>query len=327
MSNYPKPSAEQLFDIYRRAVTIKLNDERVIKEMMSGKLVTPYYSPRGQEIIPSALSINLTDDDYICTIYRGTHDMIAKGFPLEPLWGELAGRVSGSCKGKGGTMHLTHPESGCMVTTGIVGSSMPIANGLAWGAKLNGRGQVAIANFGDGACNIGAFHESMNFAALFKLPVIFMCQNNRYAEHTTLARSTRTERYSSRAAVYGMEGVTVNGNDPDEMFGAAKWAVDRARAGEGPTMIEAMTYRFNGHLMGDDGHYMDKAEYAEAKANDPVPKLRQRLIDAGIAEEAAIAELENGISARINAAVEAAYAAEYPDVAEMKRDVFAHEIA
>ena len=125
MENYPKPDQQTLLEIWKKATLIKQNDERVIKQMMAGKLVTPYYSPRGQEIIPSALSVNLDDDDYICTIYRGGHDMLAKGFPLDIMWAELAGRITGSCKGKGGPMHLTYPEKGIMVTTGIVGSSMP----------------------------------------------------------------------------------------------------------------------------------------------------------------------------------------------------------
>ena len=327
MSNYPKPDSATLLEIYKKAALIRQNDARVIKEMMSGKLVTPYYSPKGQEIIPSALSVSLNDDDKIVTIYRGTHDMLAKGFPLKPLWGELAGRVTGSCKGKGGTMHLTHPESGCMVTTGIVGSSMPIAVGLGWAAQLRGKGQVAVANFGDGAANIGAFHESLNMAALFKLPVIFVCQNNQYAEHTSFANSSLIERISIRAEGYGMPGVTVNGNDPDEMYGAARIAVERARAGEGPTLIEAMTFRFNGHLMGDAATYIPKEEMAAAVAKDPVPILRSRLIAEGIASEDEVAAIEAGIDAEIGAAVADAYAAEVPGLIELKRDVFATELA
>lgn len=327
MENYPKPDNGTLVEIYRKASLIRHNDERVIKEMMSGKLVTPYYSPAGQEIIPSALSVSLNDDDKIVTIYRGTHDMLAKGFPLKPLWAELAGRVTGSCKGKGGTMHLTHPESGCMVTTGIVGSSMPIATGIGWAAKLNGRGQVAVANFGDGAANIGAFHESLNLAALWKLPVLFICQNNLYAEHTSFANSSLVERISDRAASYGMVGVTVNGNDAEEMYGAAKVAIDRARVGEGPTLIEAMTFRFNGHLIGDAATYIPKAEMKEAKVKDPVPALRRRLIKLGAASEADLDAIDAAIAAEIEEAVTAAYAADIPDLAELKRDVFAHEIA
>lgn len=327
MSNYPKPDAKTLLEIYKKAALIKQNDERIIKQMMAGKLVMPYYSPRGQEIIPSAISVNLADDDYICTIYRGIHDMLAKGFPLGELWAELAGKATGTCKGKGGPMHLTCPSKGMMVTTGIVGSSMPIATGLGWAAKLDGKGRVSVANFGDGAANIGAFHESMNMAALWKLPVIFVCQNNLYAEHTSPKYSRVIEKISDRAAGYGMPGVTVNGNDPDEMYGAAKVAIERARAGEGPTLIEAMTFRFNGHLLGEAGHYMDKDLYAKAQGEDPMPKLRARLIAEGIASEDEVAAIEADIEAQIDAALEAAIAAPFPDVAELKRDVFAEEIA
>ena len=327
MSNWPKPDAATLLEIYRKATLIKQNDEHVIKQMMAGKLVMPYYSPRGQEIIPSAISVSLDDDDYICTIYRGIHDMLAKGFPLDELWAELAGKVTGTCKGKGGPMHLTCPEKGMMVTTGIVGSSMPIATGLGWAAKLDGRNRVSVANFGDGATNIGAFHESMNMAAVWKLPVIFLCQNNHYAEHTAPEYSRAIDRISDRAAAYGMPGVTVDGNDPDEMYGAAKVAIERARAGEGPTLIEAMTFRFNGHILGEAGHYMDKAIYAEAQTKDPMPVLRARLLSEGIATEADLADIEKDADSRIVAAIEAAIAADFPDVAELKRDVFAEEIA
>lgn len=327
MSNYPKPDAATLLEIYKKAALIRFNDERVIKEMTAGKLMMPFYSTQGQEIIPSSVALNLTDDDYICTIYRGTHDMLAKGFPLEALWGELAGRVNGSCKGKGGPMHLTYPKKGMMVTTGVVGSSMPIAVGLGWAAKLDGRKQVSVANFGDGAANIGAFHESLNLAALWDLPVIFICQNNRYAEHTSFANSTKVERISMRAASYGMEGVTVNGNDPDEIYGAVKIAVERARAGHGPTLIEAMTFRFNGHLVGDAAPYIPREELAEARANDPVPGLRRRLIADGIAAEADLDAIEAEIKAAIDTAVAAGFAGDLPDVAELKRDVFAHELA
>ena len=325
-TNYPKPDQATLLEIYKKAALIRFNDERVIKEMTAGRLVMPYYSTRGQEIIPSSVAMNLTDDDYICTIYRGTHDMLAKGFPLGALWGELAGRVNGSCKGKGGPMHLTYPEKGMMVTTGVVGSSMPIATGLGWAAKLNGKGQVSVANFGDGAANIGAFHESLNLAALWDLPVIFICQNNRYAEHTSFANSTKVERISMRAAGYGMEGVTVDGNDPDEMYGAAKVAIERARAGDGPTLIEAITFRFNGHLVGDAAPYIPKEELIRAKERDPVPALRARLVADGIASEDELGTIESDIKQAIEAAVTAAFSAAYPDVVELKRDVFSHEL-
>jgi pyruvate dehydrogenase E1 component alpha subunit len=327
MSNLPKPDNATLVEMYRRMTLIKQNDEKAMRVMKTGQLTMVYYSPRGQEVIPAAMSVNLTDEDYVCTIYRGIHDMLAKGFPLKDLWAELAGRDTGSCKGKGGAMHLTYPAKGIMVTTGIVGSSMPIANGLAWASQLSGDKRVSVANFGDGAANIGAFHEALNLASLWKLPVVFVCQNNLYAEHTSYANSTASEKISSRAAGYNMPGYTVNGNDPDEMYGIAKIAIERARAGEGPTLIEAITYRFNGHLVGDDGGYMDKAEKAAAIAADPVPKLRARLIAEGLATEAELAAVEAQIEADLDEAVTFALGSAFPDLIEMKRDVYATEIA
>jgi TPP-dependent pyruvate/acetoin dehydrogenase alpha subunit len=327
MTNYPIPDPATLVCMYEKMELIRQNDERAHKVVKAGRIIMPYYSPRGQEVIPSAISVNLTAQDYICTIYRGTHDMLAKGVPLKLLWAELAGRVTGTCKGKGGPMHITHPESGVMVTTGVVGSSMPIANGLAWASQLADDGRVTIANFGDGAANIGAFHESLNLAALWKLPVIFVCQNNRYAEHTTFANSTAVERISDRAASYAMPGITVDGNDPDAMYGAAKIAIDRARAGDGPTLIEAMTYRFNGHLLGDDGHYMDKEERQKAIAADPVARLRTRLISEGVLTEAEAEKISADISAQLDEAIEFALQSDFPTLDELRRDVFANELA
>lgn len=321
-----QPDRSTLMEIYRRMVLIKLNDERFRAVIKSGKLAMTYYSPRGQEVIPSALSVHLTNDDYLCTIYRGIHDMLAKGVPSKLLWAELAGRETGTCKGKGGPMHVTHPASGVMVTTGIVGSSMPIANGLALAAQIRGEKRIAVATFGDGASNIGAFHEALNLASLWKLPVIFLCQNNRYAEHTTYASGTSIGRISDRGAAYAMPSIHVDGNDPVAMWQAAGEAVARAREGGGPTLIEAMTFRFHGHVFGDADAYMDPAEKASAIENDPVPRYRSWLIAEAFASESELESIEKTIESEIDAAVEFALASPYPDVAELQRDVYAQEI-
>ena len=326
MQNSYVPDAATQREIYRRMALIKANDERSRRVIRTGKLVMPYYSPRGQEVIPSAVSVNLTDKDYICTIYRGTHDMLAKGVPLKLLWAELAGKITGTSKGKGGPMHITHPASGVMVTTGIVGSSMPIANGLAWASQLSGDGRVTVAYFGDGASNIGAFHEALNLAAVWKLPVIFVCQNNQYAEHTTYAKGTAAKKIADRAISYDMPGVRVNGNDVSQMYGAAAEAVARARAGEGPTLIEAMTFRFFGHVFGDADKYMDQDQKKAAMAADPLPLFRAELIAAGIATEQELTEMEARIESDLDEAVEFALSSEYPALDELKRDVFAEEI-
>ena len=325
MNNRATPDAKTQVEIYGRMALIKANDERSRKVIMTGRLVMPYYSPRGQEVIPSAMAANLNDDDYLCTIYRGTHDMLAKGFPLKDLWAEVAGRTTGTCKGKGGPMHLTYPDKGVMVTTGVVGASMPIANGLAWASQLRGDGRVTVASFGDGAANIGAFHESLNLAAVWKLPVIFLCQNNEWGEHTAFEKTSNV-RVADRAAAYGMAGERVDGNDPFDMYAAAHEAVRRARAGEGPTLIEAMTYRFHGHVLGDQDAYMDKQRKADAIAADPVPRFRASLIERGIATEEQLAAIEADIEVSIDEAVEFAMASPLPGVEELKRDIFAEEL-
>lgn len=327
MSHATLPDKQTLVDIYRRATLIAQNDERFRAVIRSGKLAMVYYSPRGQEIIPSAVSVNLTNDDYIVTIYRGIHDMLAKGVPVKELWAELGGRATGTCKGKGGPMHITHPASGVMVTTGIVGASLPIANGLALAAQLRGEKRVAVAYFGDGASNIGAFHEALNMASVWKLPVVFVCQNNGYAEHTKLAFGTSVPNISIRSVAYGMPGITVDGNDPLAMYSAAREAIERARNGGGPTLIEAKTFRFFGHVLGDQDSYMDKGEKEAWKARDPVPAFRKWLIASKHATEEELSELEEAIDTELDEALEFTLASPYPDIAELRRDVFEEEMS
>ncbi|MEP7349577.1 MAG: thiamine pyrophosphate-dependent dehydrogenase E1 component subunit alpha [Sphingorhabdus sp.] len=320
------PDASTLLEIYKRVVLLHANDERCRKVITSGKIAMAYYSYRGQEIIPAALSVSLREDDYLCTIYRGIHDMLAKGFPLNELWAELAGRKTGSCKGKGGPMHLTYPAKGIMVTTGVVGSAAPIANGLGWGIQIDKSDRVAVATFGDGASNIGAVHEAMNLASVWKLPVIFLCQNNLFSEHSTYEKMTGGERIADRAAGYGMAGVRVNGNDPVAMYSVAAEAIARARAGEGPTLIEAMTFRFMGHNFGDPGEYIPKDMMAKALANDPVPAFRAKILSDGIATEAELAVIEADVDDQISAAIEFALASPWPELDDLRHDVFAQEI-
>ena len=319
----PVPDRLTLVAIYRKMTEIKLNDDRFISLMKAGKMVMPYYSARGQECIPSAISVQLTNEDYLVTIYRGIHDMIAKGVPPKLIWAELAGRSTGTCKGKGGPMHVTHPESGCMVTTGVVGAGMPIGCGLALASQLRSEKRVTVTNFGDGAANIGAFHESMNLASVWKLPVIFVCQNNQFAEHTAYSKGTSVARIADRAKGYNMPGLHVDGNDPVAVYNAAKEAIDRARSGGGPTLIEAITFRFNGHLIGDPGDYIPKAQYDAAVAADPYPKYRKWLIDKQHASDAELAAMESQVNADVDAAVKFAFDSPLTDAIEIKRDVYA----
>jgi pyruvate dehydrogenase E1 component alpha subunit len=322
LTNAYLPDGPAKLEMFRRMALLKANDERCRKVVTSGRLMMPYYSYRGQEAIPAAMSVNLTDRDYLCTIYRGIHDMLAKGMPLKALWAEIAGRVDGTCKGKGGPMHLTYPEKGVMVTTGIVGSSMPIATGIGWGIQLSGEDRVSLATFGDGASNIGAFHEALNLASVWKLPVIFLCQNNGYGEHTAYAKATSVARISDRAAAYGMPGIHVDGNDPVAMYGAAAEAVARARSGEGPTLIEAVTFRFHGHVFGDADGYMSAGEKEAAIAADPYPRYRDLLIAEGLASEAELAAIEADCEAQLDEAVAYALAAPFPEACDISTDVY-----
>lgn len=322
-----KPSPDELIGIYRTAALIQLTDDRIRSLLMSGEIAISYYSPRGQEIVAAATAASLRPEDYVVTTYRGIHDQIAKGLPLRPLLAEYFGKATGACKGKGGPMHVTHPDSGVMLTTGVVGSGLPIANGLALAAQLRGEERVVVVNFGDGATNIGAFHEALNLASLWKLPVVFLCQNNGYAEHTLFANGTSCANISDRATGYGMPGVTVDGDDPEAMFGAAAEAIAFARTGSGPTLLEAKTFRFMGHFFGDDSSYIDQQVYADRLARDPVPVLRAALIAHGHADEANLASLEQQCREQINEAVEFARASDYPDVSELGRDLYAYEVA
>lgn len=317
------PDVATLKRIYTRASLIKLNDQLMRQTIRAGKLQIIYYSPRGQEIIPSAISDHLNEDDYLITIYRGLHDQVAKGVPLKQLWAEYAGKVTGTCKGKGGPMHITHPDTGVMVTTGIVGSGLPIALGMGLASQMDGSRRVTITNFGDGASNIGAFHESLNLASVWKLPIVFVCQNNLYAEHTSYRLGTAVENIADRAASYTMPGLTVNGNDPVEMWRAAGEAIARARRGDGPTLLECRTFRFEGHLVGDDSHYIPKEEMAAAVAADPVPAFRQRLVDDYGVSIAELDAIDADNKAQVDEAVQYALASEYPALVENERDIFA----
>lgn len=309
--------------MFETMTRIRRCDERFRTLLASGQIVVTYYSPRGQEVIPAAFSIVLRPDDYVVTTYRGLHDHLAKGVALRDLWAEFLGRGAGPGKGKGGPMHITDPRVGLMVTSGVVGGGLPIANGFGLAARLAGTDQVTVVNFGDGATNIGAFHEALNLASVWRLPVVFVCQNNRYAEHTAYAVGTSVARVADRAAGYSMPGVTVDGNDPLEMFSAASEAVARARAGEGPTLIEAVTYRLEGHVVGDRMAYMPAEEREAALAADPVPAFRRWLVDQGHFTAAQLGEVEERVEAEIDDAVAYALACPPPPASELFEDVYA----
>jgi pyruvate dehydrogenase E1 component alpha subunit len=214
-----------------------------------------------------------------------------------------------------------------MVTTGVVGSGLPIACGLALASQVRGEKRVTVTNFGDGASNIGAFHESLNLASVWKLPVIFLCQNNRYAEHTAFAKGTSIEFIADRAKSYSMPGIHVDGNDPVAVYNVARTAIDRARSGQGPTLIEAVTFRFNGHLIGDMGEYIPKPEYQAAVTADPYPRYRQWLLDQKHSTAAALDTIDAEVNAELEAAVKFAFDSPLTDPVEITRDIYADAVA
>lgn len=309
--------------VFRTMATIRAAEDRIVRGLRSGELRMTYYPVRGQEAIPAAISAHLRRDDYMVTTYRGMHDCIAKGVPLDEMVAEMCGRVTGTSKGKGGPMHLSDPRSGLMVTTGVVGGGLPIATGLALSSQLRGTDQVTVVNFGDGATSIGGTHEAANLAALWDLPVLFVCQHNQYGEHTRFADYTRTERLADRFRAYGMAAVTVDGNSVPDVYAAAGEAVERARGGGGPTFLECRTYRLGAHAFGTSTEYVDADELARAEAAEPVGRHRSWLVaERGVAPEV-LDGIEAEVAADVDRAVAAALASEPPGPGELFTDVFA----
>lgn len=311
-----------LVGMYTTMVRIAESDSMIQRALNAGELQFQYYPAGGQEAIPAGLAPLLTKDDSMVITYRCIHDIVAKGTPLREIMAEMHGRAAGTSKGKGGPMHLSDPNSGLMVTTGIVGAGIPIANGIALAAQLRGTGHITVVSFGDGATSTGAFHEALTLASIWQLPVLFVCQNNQYAEYTALAEYTRSQSLARKAAAYDMPGVSVDGTDPLAVYEAAAAAIARARRGGGPTLIEAVCHRLQGHAFGSDDAHMDKPALEAARKVAPVPRFRKRLMDEGHATEAQLADIEARAVAEVLDAVEFARQAPPPADTELYTDVF-----
>ncbi|MGE2817779.1 thiamine pyrophosphate-dependent dehydrogenase E1 component subunit alpha [Mycobacterium heidelbergense] len=312
--------------LYQLMVLMKAADDRLSKGIGTGEFMCVYWPSRGQEAIAAAMGVALRGDDQLVTTYRGLHDLIGKGVPLEEIYGEMMGRTVGASRGKGGTMHIAKPANGVMLSTGIVGAGPPVAVGLAMAAKRKGIDRVTVVSFGDGATNTGSFHEAANMAALWDLPLVFVCQNNLYAEMTPTADTMKLERVADRAAGYGMPGIRVDGNDPLAVKSALDDALRRARDGAGPTFIECVTFRFRGHYFGDRMPYIPKEQLAEAMAADPVPRFRSHLAEAGICTEDELDRIDTEALATVEAALKTVMGAESPSSDELAKDVYATPI-
>ena len=296
-------SATQAIRIYETMVRIRTFDERIQRRLAAGEMQFQYYPTWGQEAIPATISVLLNRDDKIVTTYRGLHDSIAKGASMRELMAELAGKSNGLCKGKGGPMHIADPANGVMMTSGIVGGGLPIANGIALAEQLKGSDRVVVCNFGDGATNIGTFGEALNLAALWSLPVIFVCQNNCYAEYTSLEESTRSTSLAKRADPYGMQSFKTNGTDPHALYEAFSAAVSTARCGRGPTMVECVALRLQGHAFGSEEIHMNKGRLTQARQSPPLEAFRARLVNDKVLTDGQATEIEKSALVEVEEAV------------------------
>jgi acetoin:2,6-dichlorophenolindophenol oxidoreductase subunit alpha len=315
------PDNDTIVGMYTTMSRIVCCDDAIRAGLSAGRFAFSYYSPRGQEAIAAGWGAATEPTDMLVTTYRGMHDQVAKGVALRPLFAEMLGRATGTNGGKGGPMHIVDPDRGLMLTTGVVGSGLPIANGLAWASQLSDEPKVTVCCFGDGATNIGAFHEAMNLASVWQLPVIFLCQNNRYGEHTAIADHQKNANVADRAASYATKGVTIDGNDPIAVYAAVAEAASGARSGDGPTLVEAVTYRLYGHVFGDPMGYVDKSELDAAWSSEPTGRFRKHLLDLGVLSARDLDEIDAANGAEVTEALDLAANDPEPDPEVIGTDV------
>jgi TPP-dependent pyruvate/acetoin dehydrogenase alpha subunit len=315
--------AAKLLSLYEQMEVIRRTEQAAHDLFLAGLVKGTTHLAAGHEAVAVGASAALRPDDYVFATYRGHHHAMARGASPAECLAELMSKGTGLCKAKGGSMHLTKASAGMLGSYAIVGAHLPMAAGAAWSALLRGTGQVAVAFFGDGATNIGAFHEALNLAAVWALPVLFVCENNLYMEYTPIGSVTAvTNPAAGRAPAYGIPADIVDGNDVVPVADAVAAAADRARSGGGPTLIEALTYRHFGHSRTDPGAYRPAAEVEEWLRRDPLELARARLQAAGVPPESVTMAGQRAGEA-VAAAVAEARAAPGPDPADALRDVWA----
>lgn len=307
---------------YHRMVEIRRFEDGINRLFAAGEVHGTTHTCQGQEAFDVALATVLRRTDTVCCTYRGHGIALALGMTPEIVLGEIMGRTTGCMSGLGGSMHLCDTEIGLMPTFAIVGAGIPVAAGAALAYQTRGEDGVAVAVFGDGGSNIGAFHEGLNLAAVWKLPVVFVCDNNLYGEYSRIDKTTSVTDISLRAAAYGIPGNSIDGMDPDVVVEALAEAVDRARSGGGPTLLEVRTYRFSGHSRADQALYRPEGELDEWRHRDPVQLMRQRLLDAGRSEQELMA-LETAVEVEMARVVDQTRAAAEPSRDDLVRHVWA----
>lgn len=319
----PAPPQETRLALYRLLVELRSTEKRAYDLFLQNLIKGTSHLALGQEAVAAGFGHAMREDDYTFCTYRGHHHTLARGASMSGVLGELMGRQCGLLAGKGGSMHLTSVEHGVLGSYAIVGAHLPIAAGAAWSAQYRGTQQAAVAFFGDGTTNIGAFHEAVNLAAVWKLPVVFVCENNLYMEYTPIGDVTAVEHPAAdRAAAYGLPSIIVDGNDVDAVYAIALDVLQRARDGQGPSIVECKTYRHSGHSRADPAKYRPPEELQAWLQRDPVPNYRRRLIDAGV-PESTLAAIERTVAAQVEQAVETCMASPTPAIATAFTDLWA----
>jgi TPP-dependent pyruvate/acetoin dehydrogenase alpha subunit len=314
---------ETQLELYRLQVELRYCEKRAYDLFLQNLIKGTSHLSLGQEAIAAAFGVAMRPDDWTFCTYRGHAHTLARGASMAGVLGELMGRECGLLGGKGGSMHLTDVTKGAMGSYAIIGAHLPVAAGAAWSAQYRGTEQVAVCFFGDGTANIGAFHEALNFAAVWKLPVIYVCENNLYMEYTPIAAVTAVEHPAAdRAGAYNLEKVVVDGNDADEVYRTAVQFMNRARKGGGPALIEAMTYRHSGHSRADPAKYRPDGELEAWLKRDPIVIYRDRLVQLGVAD-ATLKDIEAEAMRKVEDATATARASPPPSVDDIEKNVWA----
>ncbi len=317
------PDRDALIWMYTTMLRIRRFEAKVGELFREARLRGSVHLYIGEEAVATGICAALRRDDYITSTHRGHGHCIAKGGGLNEMMAELMGRVTGYCKGKGGSMHIADLSLGILGANGIVGAGIPIATGAALSARNRGTDQVAVAFFGDGAANQGSFHEGINLASIFNLPAIYVCENNQYAQTTAATHDLNIKDVAIRAEAYGIPGVVVDGQDVVQVYAAAKRAVERARRGDGPTLIEAKTYRFEGHFLGDPQTYRTRDEIAEWRdRRDPIPAFRRFIVEHGAIGDAEAQRIDDEVKAAVEEAVRFAEQSPEPPADLLFADVY-----
>ena len=311
-----------MVESYRKMVLIRKFEMCASKLFAQNKLPGFLHLYVGEEAVATGVCSALEVTDYITSTHRGHGHLIAKGGDVKKMMAELFAKETGYCKGKGGSMHISDRDKGILGANGIVGAGIPIATGAAFASKYKGDGRVAVSFFGDGAANRGTFHEALNMAAAFKLPAVFVCENNLFAISVCARYHMAISDISDRAAAYGMPGYSIDGNDVELVYETTKAAVERARRGEGPTLIECKTWRHRGHYEGDPDDYRTAEEKAEWMQKDPIERLAKRLIEEGICTQAELDAIASDADKLLAEAIDEAEAAPVPSVSALMADIY-----